>query len=233
MSYDSRMHNILLFLCGCLFTASVGLWAHRDSRDLLAGLAILQVVLANFFVLKQIELFGFNATSSDILSVGACFAINLFHEDYGQLATLQLIKAMWICMAFAGIVSQIVLFYEPSQYDTMHEMYAPILGHSPRIFTASIIVFFLSQRINFFLYRWFRGHFPNRGLPVANLFSMGISQLFDAALFVTLALYGIASQLFELFVISYLIKFTTVLVFSPFSVFILKNEKRHLNESSS
>lgn len=218
------MHNILLFTFGCLLTASFGLWAHRFSRDLLAAIAMLQVVLASLFVLKQINLFGFNATASDIMTVGACFAMNLFHEDYGKASTEKLIKGMWACMLFTGVISQVVLYYEPSTYDYMHNNYAAILGHSPRIFTASIVVFYISQHLNLILYRWFRSTFPRQSLPVANTFSLGLSQLADTALFTTMALYGVVSQLFELFLISYIIKLTTILVFSPFSAFILKNE---------
>tara|TARA_Y100000768_G_scaffold303755_1_gene237678 strand:+ start:688 stop:1362 length:675 start_codon:yes stop_codon:yes gene_type:complete len=219
------IHNTLLFLFGCLFTASMGLWAHRFSRDLLAGLAMLQVVLANLFVLKQIHLFGFNATASDLLSVGACFAVNLFHEGYGKVATQRLIKAMWVCMAFTGVISQVVLFYEPSQYDFMHKHYHALLSNSPRIFLASLVVFYISQQINLRLYRWFREAFPQQSLPMANAFSLGISQIADTALFLFAALYGIASQLLELFIISYLIKAITILLFSPFSAFVLKNER--------
>ena len=218
------MHNILLFFFGSLFTAGFAVWAYRFSRELLAGTAILLPVLANLFVLKQINLFGLNATATDILTVGSCFAVNLFHEAYGKEAAIRLIQAMLMALAFTAVIAQVMLWYEPSTHDYMHDVYYQLLSVSHRIFGTSLLVFYISQRLNIGLYRLIRDRFSTLSLPIVNIVALGLTQLVDTALFTTLALQGIASEVFQIFCISYSVKLASIILFVPFSGLVLKHK---------
>ena len=111
----------------------------------LCSFLCVQALLANLFVLKQITLFGLNATASDAYIVGSVLSLNLIQEYFGKPLAR---KAIWISFAllvFYTIVSQIHIGYIPSQTDFSQEWYAQLLAYMPRITIASILVYLMVQ----------------------------------------------------------------------------------------
>ena len=62
--------NELIFLFHILLVLSFVLGALRLGKNALLSLLALQAILANLFVVKQISLFGFAVTCSDVFAIG-------------------------------------------------------------------------------------------------------------------------------------------------------------------
>ena len=87
------MLNELIFLSYICVVSGASLIALALGKEALVALICVQAVLVNFFVTKQITLFGLTATASDALAVGATLALNLLQEYYQKPVAR---KAIWI-----------------------------------------------------------------------------------------------------------------------------------------
>lgn len=204
------MFNNLLFLSSVLLITSFAWGFLRFGKVALITWITIVSLSANLFVLKQITLFGLNATASDVFAVGGLFGLNLLQEYYGR-ETAQ--KAIWVtlaCLVFFTVMSQIHLLYQPNDFDRTQAVYQSIFTHTPRIIFASLFTLFIVQQFDIRLYPLIRKRFQWLPITVASALSICVSQLLDTALFTVIGLYGIASALLEIFLVSYAIKMITI-----------------------
>lgn len=221
------MNNLLFFTSALLIVTFSLLAVQRDKAVLIAWIA-LQSVLANLFVLKQISLFGFNATASDIFAIGSLLGLNFLREKYGAIEGRQACKiailTSFFCMIFFAIVSQIHLLYEPSALDTTQHAFEQILTPNPRILLSSVFAFFTVQIFDLYFYAFLKRTLKNKNLILLNSLSLGSSQLIDTVLFTFLGLYGYVSNIGEIIIISYTIKMLAIATIVPFSYFTTHNK---------
>ncbi|HRE30895.1 MAG TPA: queuosine precursor transporter, partial [Candidatus Berkiella sp.] len=154
------MKNLLLFLGSCAVVSGFAWYFWRLGQSALTAWIALLSLLANLFVIKQIELFGFHATASDIFTVGNLLALNLLQEKFGRKATQHAIWASLSCLLFFVIISQIHLLYEPSIHDHSQSSYEFILSASPRTMLASLVTFLIVDQFDSRVYGTFRQRLP-------------------------------------------------------------------------
>lgn len=221
------MNNLLFFTSALLIVAFSLLAVQRDKAVLISWIA-LQSVLANLFVLKQISLFGFNATASDIFAIGSLLGLNFLREKYGITeggkACKTAILASFFCMVFFAIVSQIHLLYEPSALDTTQHAFEQILTPNPRILLSSVFAFFTVQIFDLYFYAFLKRTLKNKNVILLNSLSLGTGQLLDTVLFTFLGLYGYVSNISDIIIISYTIKMLAIATIVPFSYFAAHNK---------
>jgi uncharacterized integral membrane protein (TIGR00697 family) len=198
----SMLINLALFLLqtACITAAIFG--ALRLGKEALAVLFALMAILANLFVIQQIELGGLNATSSDAFAVGALFCLNLIQKFYGKDLAKKTVWISFLAMLFFVAVSQIHLLFRPSPLDTSRLHFEAVLSSSPRLLIASLATFFIVQWIDLYLFARFR----RMGM------TLFISQAIDTVLFTFLGLYGLVGELAHIMVVSYLIKCAAILL---------------------
>ena len=203
--------NELIFILHTIIISCFALGALALGRY-----ALVACILANLFVIKQITLFGLHATCSDTFTVGATLGLNLLQEYHGRIITR---KAIWInffLLIFYAVASQIHLAYAPSTVDAMQPHFRHILTFMPRIVIASFSVYLLVHFLDYFLYSTLKRLLNNRFLLIRNYASIIICQLIDTILFSFLGLYGIIEHIWQVILISYLIKLAAIFVTTPF-----------------
>ena len=213
------MLNNILFIFSCGFVVLFALFCYRHGKETLIAWIALQGVIANLFVLKQINLMGLNATASDLFAIGSLLGLNLLQEKYGKEISHKAVKISFICMLFFCVVSQIHLAYVPSQHDTAHLYYQQLLGPAPRIMLASVAVFYVVQRFDVFFYGMLRKQFCQNSVIFLNTCSLLVSQFLDTVLFSFFGLFGLVDAIAEIILISYCIKVTVIFCTVPFSHF--------------
>jgi len=200
------MINLLLFLGSCALIAGFAWFFSRLGQgSLTAWIAILSL-LANLFVLKQIDLLGLNATASDIFAIGNLLALNLLQEKYGRKATQNAIWTSFSCLLFFVIMSQIHLHYEPSLYDNSQSSYSLILAATPRMMIASLFTFLVIDQFDSRFYGYMRQRLPQISIILVSAMTMCISQTLDSILCNILGLYGVVGALMEIIMVSVAIK---------------------------
>ena len=168
--------------------------------------AVLQGVLANLFVLKQITLFGWTVTCSDVFAIGAILSLNLLQETWGQQEAAKTIRISVLSLVFFAVMAQMHLFYLPSPFDVTQSAYRDILSASPRIVFSSIAVYYVVQKLDVRIFSFLKRTFLEKYLPIRLLVSLLFSQFLDTFLFSFLGLYGLVESVFDIIVMSYLIK---------------------------
>lgn len=206
--------NEILFFTETLLVVILTFWALRLGGAALTSWVIIQALIANLFVLKQINLFGFEVTASDVFAIGSLLGLNFLQEYFSKDDAK---KATWTCfsfMAFFTIASQLHLLYEPSSFDTTHAAFESILSLSPRLFIASMSVFFIVQQIDIRFFAFLQKSMAGTSFAVRAGISLVVSQFLDTFLFSFAGLYGVVGSIFDIILFSYLIKLIVVFCFT-------------------
>lgn len=198
--------NEFLFLSHIFLVIGFVLGALRLGAHALSALIVLQAILANLFVVKQIDLLGFSVTCSDVFAVGGILGLNLLQEYFGKEAALRAIKISFLGMIFFILMAQMHLWYFPSAQDTTHGAFALILGSTPRIVIASVAVYFFVQKLDVVLFSSLKKLWPQGKLSLRIGISLVLTQCIDTVLFSFLGLYGLVASLFDVIVMSFTIK---------------------------
>lgn len=171
----------------------------------------LQTILANLFVTKQIELFSFTVTCSDVYVVSAIFGLNLLQEYFGKAEAKKTIYYSFIFLILFMIVAKVHVLYTPSVVDKTQSSFEKIFEFTPRIILASIFVFFLVQWFDLFFYGFLKNRCNKDSLVFRMVSSSALSQFLDTVLFSFLGLYKIVDKIFDVIVVSFSVKFVTII----------------------
>lgn len=214
------MHNILLFIMSAAVVAVFAKVVKKlaGKSGLITWIA-LQAVLSNLFVLKQINLFGLNATASDIFTIGGLLGLNLLQQHYGYQAAKQAITSAFLSLAFFCFVSQVHLLYTPTAYDFAHPAYELLLAPTPRLLAASVIAYICSQSLNVFAFKHLSQRLGASAGLTCHISSVLLAQAVDTTLFSYLGLYGLMHNLVQVILISFFIKTFALLSTLPFTQF--------------
>lgn len=217
--------NELVFVLHAAASVLFTLISLRLGAEALAASVAVQMLLANLFVVKEMVWFGFQITCSDPFVIGSALSLNLLQEYFGRDKAREAIGLSFITSLFLMVFGGIVVLYTPSAFDSMHPHLQAIFSHTPRIVIASLFVAVLVQYIDVMLYGMLKKHFGNRFLWVRNTASMLTTQGIDTLLFSFLGLYGIVHQIWDIVLISFLVKLCTIVIAGPaieLSRFIVK-----------
>ena len=200
---------VIIFLMGAL----------RLGKGALQALIAGQVVLANLFVSKQMGLFGFSVTCSDVYAIGAILGLNLLQEYWGREEANKTVGISFLCLIFFTAMSQIHLLYAPIPEDVTHQAFSAILSSTPRIAIASIAVYYIVQKLDVSFFGWLKNAFQGGYFPLRVGISLVLTQLLDTVLFSFLGLYGLVASIFDIIVVSFFVKCLIIGCSSPITVF--------------
>jgi uncharacterized integral membrane protein (TIGR00697 family) len=217
-------YNIVLFTAHTCVIGATTLCFLRLGKAALTAYVSLLFVIANLFVIKQIQLGSFNATGADAFIIGISFSINLLQEYWGESASRKAIIISFACSALYLLMTIIHLAYHPAPFDSSHEHFVYIMQHSARIIIASFISYAITQFADTYLYSFTKRATAGKFFILRNYLSMFSSQLFDTVLFSFLGLYGIVHNLMHIIFISYLIKVFAILLSTPFMMLARKSK---------
>ena len=213
--------NEFLFLLHIWVVIAFVFIALRMGKGALMVLVALQGVFANLFIVKQMSLFGFSVTCSDVFAIGGILSLNLLQEYFGREAARKTIRISLLSLLFFVCMSQIHLLYAPIALDGTQGAFSTIFSSSLRIVFSSMITFCVVQQFDIRLFPLLKGKLPFRvGL------SLLCSQLLDTLLFTFLGLYGLVESLFDVIFVSVVTKSFIILMSAPFIAFA-KRVVRH------
>lgn len=214
--------NELLFFSHVVILLFFLMVSLKMGKTALIVFICMQTVLANLFVTKQMELFSFTVTCSDVYAVSAIFGLNILQEYFGKEIAKKTIYLSFVFLFLFMIVSKIHLLYVPSIVDTTHSSFNVILKNTPRIVIASLSVFFLVQSFDVNFYGFLKKKYKKNSFLIRIGTSSIISQLLDTVLFSFFGLYGIVDNIYDIMIVSFFVKFLTVISCGLFVFFTNK-----------
>lgn len=200
------MVNEIFFFTHILIVLACVVGALRLGKVALMCLVALQAILANLFVIKQVDLFGLTVTGTDVFAVGSILGLNLLQEYSSKEAAKEAIRVSFVALVFFTLMGQLHLFYLPSSADRTQEAFQTIFEASPRIVLASMSVFFFVQQLDIRLFALLRRFFQGKYLPMRMGISLLITQGLDTVLFSFLGLYGIVESVWNIIFLSFSLK---------------------------
>lgn len=207
--------NELFFLFHIIAVLLFTFLALRMGKEALISWMALLAVIANLFVVKQTDLFSLQVTCADVYAVGAFLTLNFIQEYYGrELAKKTCLIALGAQVAFL-FLSQLHVLYEPSLYDSTHEAFQVILTPYPRIAVASLSVFYLVQRFDIVIFQYILKLLPYSSFALRSTLCLILSQMLDTILFSIFGLWGLVHSLWDVMLMSFLIKFIIICLTSP------------------
>ncbi len=211
------MINELVICVQILLILGFGWIALKMGKEALIAWICIQGILANLFVLKQIDFWGFSITCSDAFAIGSILGLNLVQEYYGKPAAKKALWCSFFVMAFYVVMTQIHLLFRANPFDTAAGAFQTLLTSSPRLLLASVGVFFITQQIDLRLFSWIQRKGAQFPLWMRSGIVLSVSQLIDTVLFSIFGLWGLVGALGDVILISYGAK---LLVIASFSLLI-------------
>lgn len=218
--------NESLFFLHVFVVIGFVLLSLRFGKNALISLVVLQAVFANLFVVKQMSLFGFSVTCSDVFAVGGILAMNFLQEYYGKEEANKALQASFLGLIFFIVMSKFHLGYEPLSTDQTHTAFSQILSNATRISLASIGVYFVVQKLDIRLFSFLKRGFKAKHLALRVGLSLGITQFLDTVLFTIFGLYGIVTSVFDVIFVSFFVK---LIIISCSSLLVLVAKRRIKN----
>lgn len=221
MIYSAPMSNEILFFIHIFVCVGLVLLAYRWGKKPMIAMVVLQAIFANLFVVKQISLFGFSVTCSDVFAIGGILGLNLFQEKYGREESNQVVKASFLGLLFFMLMSKIHLLYHPLFSDHTHDAFEIVLSQTGRITIASIGVYWIVQKLDVWLFALLKTIFTSLSIRVG--ISLILTQFFDTVLFSYVGLYGLVESMFDVIFLSFLVKCIIIFCCVLFTKLMRKN----------
>ena len=183
------MNEILLFI-EIIIVFSIVLITNRlfKKEGLIAYIGIASV-LANIQVAKQITIFGLDATLGNVLFASTFLATDILTEYYSKKDAVKGVNVGLMSVIIYIIISQLTLLFTPNSFDFVSDSMKNIFELAPRICIASVVMFYIANRVDVFLYNKLK--LKNTKLWFRNNLSTILCNCLENFLFIGLAFYRI------------------------------------------
>lgn len=210
--------NIAIFCIQIILQLFALRYFYKLGQIALGAFVVLEAVLANLFVLKQITLFNLCVTSSDSFIIGSLIGLSLYQEFFGQEAAKKLGLTTFISLFFVSLSSILHIWLAPAPADTSQSHYQFIFSSTPRLAVSSLGAYFISSRVDILVFSFLKKTVPSVSFSKRTFISTCLSQALDTCAFSLFALLGIVDNLFHIITFSFIIKtlcLSTYLIMQP------------------
>jgi uncharacterized integral membrane protein (TIGR00697 family) len=158
--------------------------------DVLLALYITTIIAAELMGSKIVTFWGINASVA-IFLLPITFSINdIVTEVYGKKRAISFVQSGFLMLVFLLFFNLLALALPPAaRFEPTNDAYNQVFGKSLRIIIASLIAFFVAERLDVLVFAKIRQRLGTSKLWLRNNTSNFISQLIDTTLFMFLAFY--------------------------------------------
>lgn len=148
------------------------------------------LILANMVVGKSIDILGFTTTLGSVLFASTFLATDILSEKYSKEdAKKAIYMSVFSSLAFI-LITQIVLAFIPNKTDIVNDSMRVLFTISLRTTVASLLMFFISNMFDIYLYNKLKKKYPNK-MWFRNNIATIISNCTENFFFVMFAFIGI------------------------------------------
>ncbi len=186
------MQNVLLIFINILVTFSLVVLIEKIfKKEGLYVWSAMALIMANILECQTIGLFhGFTATCGNVLFASVFLATDIMNEKYGaEYSKKSIILAVFAMTTFTFII-QIGLLFKPDATDMAHDAMKTLFSLNLRITISSIIMFYISNNLDIFLFEKIKKKLPDK-LWVRNNVATIVSNVLENYFFIFFAFVGI------------------------------------------
>ena len=206
-----------------LFTAVVFVYKFFGKAGMFAFNAII-TIMANIEVLLLVRAFGMEQTLGNVLFASTFLMTDILSEMEGKKEATKSVYLGIVAAVSMVVISQSWFLYSPAEADWARPHLEAVFSVTPRLLTASLLGYIVSQKLDVFLYHkiWAftekKTGDKKRFLWVRNNVATLTAQIVNTLIFNVIAFYGMydTKTLISIIVSSYLIYVVTSLLDTPF-----------------
>lgn len=221
--------NELLFIIFLLLYFGFGVVVCRlYGRDGAVVLFLVSIIVCNVEVLKQVTLFGLQATLGNIPYGMTFWTTDFISETKGKKESQKTVMYGFIALLLFTLTMRYALIYIPGPEDFAQAHLSPLFSFVPRVVIASFTAYFVAQFHDIWLFHLLRDAFKARYLWLRNNIATILSQLWDTLIFCTIAFLGVFSlpTLLQIYLTTWLIKAFVALLDTPFIYLAVAGSRR-------
>ena len=183
--------NIILGILSLIicFTMVVIMEKIFKKEGLLVWVSI-ATIIANIVVCKTINIMGFTSSLGNIMFASNFLATDILVEKYDSKNAKKSINCALASTIIFLITTQLSLLFVPDITDIAQDSMQTLFSLNLRTSVASLAMFYLSNKLDIFLYEKIRNKYPKK-LWLRNNVSTIISNCLENYLFATFAFIGI------------------------------------------
>lgn len=186
------MSNIILLFVEIIITFSLLLTFYKlfGKVGLLVWVAI-ATVLANIITAKNADIFGMSVAIGTVMFASTFLATDILSEKYSPEDAKKAVYIGLFSSAVLIIATQIALKYTPSMIDYANDSMTTLFGLNLRISLASMLMYFISNMADVFIFNKMREKMQGRMLWLRNNVATILCNCLENFGFITLAFIGI------------------------------------------
>ena len=186
------MNNVLLILINIIVTFTMVILIEKIFKK--EGLYVwtaIALIMANILECQTVGLFnGFTSTCGNVLFASVFLSTDIMSEKYGSEYSKKAIKLAVVAMIAFTVIMQIGLLFTPDETDFAHDAMTTLFGLNLRITISSLVMFFISNNLDIFLFEKIKTKLPNQ-LWVRNNVATIISNVLENYFFIFFAFVGL------------------------------------------
>ncbi len=205
---------------------------HYRYLDVITALFVAILLISNV-ASSKITTFGpFTLDAGTILFPLAYVFGDILTEVYGFARARRVIWIGFACNILMAAVFMTVSVLPPAADWPNQKAYEAILGLTPRIVLASMIAYFAGEFLNSFVLAKLKLKTKGKYLWMRTIGSTLVGQLFDTALFIGIAFWGVlpAPLLISIFISNYIFKVGIEVLLTPVTYAIVNKLKKTEHE---
>jgi len=192
---------IILWIIAITSFSLFGSWYARkyNKPDALIGLYVAFILISNIIAYKiaafDLGFYTFYAPVAVLVFAVTFLFTDIVNEKFGRKETHKMIFIAFLTQLAVAFFVLLSIYLKPAPFWPDQEIFAKILGFTPRIMLASWIAFLISENTDAYLFSWFKKITKGRHLWMRNVFSSIPAMAIDSIIFVTIAFYGVSAVL--------------------------------------
>lgn len=185
------MMNVIIGLISIVlcFTAVVLIEKFFKKEGLFVWIAI-SVVMANIAVCKQVNFLGFATSLGSVLFASSFLATDILSVKYSKEEAKKAVVLGLVSVVLFTISMNLLLLFKPNHLDFINDSMKALFTFGGRVSIASIVMYFVSNMADVYIFDKMRKLFPNK-LWVSNNVSTIVCNVGENILFGILAFGGI------------------------------------------
>lgn len=183
--------NILLGIIGIILCFGIEIIIEKIFKK--EGLYVwigVALITANVLVAKNINILSLQATMGNILFASTFLATDILNEKYGIKEGKKAINIGIVAVILFTLATQFSLLFKPNELDMVNGSLKNIFTFNLRISISSIVMCYLSNLLDIYLFEKIKKKIPNK-LWIRNNIATIISNCLENYLFTIFAFIGI------------------------------------------
>lgn len=219
----NNIATVILWILATLALASFsGVIGKKHGVEYIVAIMVSLVVIANMIAGKIVVFGPFVVPAAVIVYASTFLLTDIITEVWGKGQARKAVWAGFYANVVLAIVVQIAIRWQPAPFAMEYsQMFASVLGLTPRIVLASMVAYLASQHHDVFAFHRWKEKTKGKHLWLRNMASTAVSQAIDTAIFIPIAFYGVM-ELRPLMVGQYVVKLIIAGMDTPFIYGVLR-----------